>query len=155
MKVFSTPGFILILSAFFITACCNLEAESGAVTQSTVKGAQVGFYLVSNSQSNDSGLKVVSFMGQSLQLDLPAIIGNEDIASIKPHSPTSLHLELNFAGGDKLFAATSQHIGHQMLIMIDEEVVNVATIRMGLGKSMIITGLNDKQISKLLNSFAD
>jgi|GEM_PF-4418468 len=155
MKGFSTLGFILIFSVFFITACSSLDGDSAAVTPLAAKGAQVGFYLVLSSKSNESSSNLVSYMGQSLQLKQPAIINNEDIASVEPRDPTSLHLQLTPPGGDKLFAATSQHIGHQMLIMLDGEVVNVATIRMGLGASMIITGLNDKQISTLLNLFAD
>ena len=61
-------------------------------------------------------------MGQSLQLRQPVVIGNKDIASVEPHSPTSLLLELTSDGGEKLFAATSHHIGERMVIMLDEKV---------------------------------
>jgi len=155
MKGFSTPGLIFLFSVFFNTACCSLEGEGEVVTQPAVNGAQVGFYLVSDTTGVDSEPKLVRYMGQSLQLKQPAIIGNQDIASVEPHAPTSLHLQLTPAGGEKLFAVTSHHIGHRMLIMLDEEVVNVATIQMGLGASMVITGLNEQQISILLSSCAD
>ncbi|ABV37961.1 hypothetical protein Ssed_3357 [Shewanella sediminis HAW-EB3] len=155
MKGFSNFGLILFFAVFFNTACSSSEVEGEVVTQPPVKGAQVGFYLVSDTTDVDSEPKLVSYMGQSLQLKQPAIIGNEDIASVKPHSPTSLLLQLTPAGGEKLFAATSHHIGNRMLIMLDEEVVNVATIQMGLGGSMVITGLNEKLISHLLLSFGD
>lgn len=155
MKGFSNFGLILFFAVFFNTACSSLEREGEVVTQPPVKGTQVGFYLVSDTTDVDSEPKLVSYMGQSLQLKQPAIINNEDIASVEPRDPTSLHLQLTPAGGAKLFAVTSHHIGHRMLIMFDEEVVNVATIRMGIGASMVITGLNDKQISKLMSSFVD
>ncbi len=155
MKGFSNLGLILFFAVFFNTACSSLEGEGEVVTLPPVKGAQVGFYLVSDTLDTDNESNIVSYMGQSLQLQQPVIIGNQDIASVEPHSPRSLHLLLTPAGGEKLFAATSHHIGHRMLIMLDGEVVNVATIRMGLGASMVITGLNEKQISHLLLSFAD
>jgi len=155
MKSFSTSGLIFLFSVFFNTACTSVEGEGNTVTQPTVEGARVSFYLVSNSKSHDGEPDSVNYMGQTLQLKQPAIIDNEDIASVGSHSSTSVHLQLTPAGGDKLFAATSHHIGQRMLIMIDEKVVNVATIQMGLSASMVITGLNEQQISKLLNSFAN
>lgn len=152
MKEVFTAGLTFIFSVFFITACSSLEGEGGKLIQSQAEGVRGEFYLVSD-RDRDSALTSVSYMGQSLQLRQPAVIGNKDIASVEPHGPSSLLLQLTPAGGEKLFAATSHHIGHRMHIMLDGEVVNVATIRMGLGAKMVNTGLNERQYSTLLTSF--
>ncbi|RTR32829.1 hypothetical protein [Shewanella atlantica] len=122
-RFFYHLAYLIALSLFINTACSIHKGGEDTQNHSQTEEAQLAFYLVTD-KKDERVLNTVSYMGQSLQLLRPAIISNEDIASVEPHSPTSLHLQLTPAGGEKLFAATSHHIGQRMLIMLDEKVIN-------------------------------
>ncbi len=154
MKVCYTSVFIIFFSALFNVACSSHQGEGDDGSHLQLDEVRLSFYLVSAGKA-DSTLPQVNYMGQSLQLRQPAIIGNGDVAAAELHSPTSIYLELTPEGGERLFESTRENIGHQMLIMLDDEVVNVATIQMGLRANMVITGLNEQQLSKLLITFTD
>ncbi len=79
------------------------------------------------------------------------IINNQDILNISAHSPSSLSIELTPQGENKLATATAENIGKQMAVLINDEVVNIATVQMKLGAKMVITGLNEEQINYMLS----
>ncbi|MEZ4571274.1 MAG: hypothetical protein R2849_13295 [Thermomicrobiales bacterium] len=54
--------------------------------------------------------------------------------------------ELNSDGADKFFEFTSTHVGQPMAIVVDKQVINVATINQAISRSGVITGLNRQQL---------
>jgi preprotein translocase subunit SecD len=57
--------------------------------------------------------------------------------------------EMNSSGADKLFDFTSANIGQPMAVVVDKQVINVATIQDAIGRSGQITGLNIQQADDL------
>ncbi|CAN5722877.1 protein translocase subunit SecD [soil metagenome] len=57
--------------------------------------------------------------------------------------------ELNDEGADKFFQFTSTHVGQPMAIVVDKQVINVATINQAISRSGVITGLNRTQVQDL------
>jgi preprotein translocase subunit SecD len=57
--------------------------------------------------------------------------------------------EMNGGGADKLFDFTSTHINQPMAIVVDKQVINVATINDAIGRSGTITGLSRPQVEDL------
>ena len=70
--------------------------------------------------------------------------------------PTTNHLgtvvvgfELNDQGADKFFQFTSANVGRPMAIVVDKQVINVATINQAISRSGSITGLNRQEVQDL------
>ncbi len=57
--------------------------------------------------------------------------------------------EMNSSGADKLYEFTSANIGQPMAIVVDKQVVNVATIRDAIGRSGQISGMNRQEVEDL------
>lgn len=57
--------------------------------------------------------------------------------------------ELDSDGADKLFEFTSQNINRPMAIVVDKQVINVATINDAISRSGIINGLSRQQVNDL------
>ena len=81
------------------------------------------------------------------------IVSGSDLADAYP---TTNHLgtvvvgfELNDSGADKFFEFTSSNVGRPMAIVVDKQVINVATINQAISRSGSITGLNRQQVEDL------
>ena len=57
--------------------------------------------------------------------------------------------ELSGEGADKFFDFTSTHVGQPMAVVVDKQVINVATINQAISRSGVITGLNRQQVQDL------
>lgn len=57
--------------------------------------------------------------------------------------------ELSDSGADKFFDFTSSHINQPMAIVVDKQVINVATINSAISRSGSITGLNRQEVQDL------
>jgi len=81
------------------------------------------------------------------------IVSGADLADAYPTQTSFgtvvVGFEMNSEGADKLFEFTSTHIGQQMAIVVDKQVINVATIQDAIGRSGQITGLNRQQVEDL------
>ncbi|MEM0969049.1 MAG: protein translocase subunit SecD, partial [Verrucomicrobiota bacterium] len=62
-------------------------------------------------------------------------------------------VQLKKKGGDRMFEATGKNLGKPMAIIVDDEIVSVATIRDRFGDSFVITGDYDQQEAEQLSSF--
>ena len=81
------------------------------------------------------------------------IVSGADLADAYPTQTSFgtivVGFEMNSEGADKLFQFTSTHIGQEMAIVVDKQVINVATIQDAIGRSGQITGLNRQQVEEL------
>jgi preprotein translocase subunit SecD len=57
--------------------------------------------------------------------------------------------ELNDSGADKFFDFTSANVNQPMAIVVDKQIINVATINQAISRSGSITGLNRQQVQDL------
>jgi preprotein translocase subunit SecD len=57
--------------------------------------------------------------------------------------------QLNSSGGDKFFSFTSANVGKPMAIVVDKQVINVATINQAISRSGSITGLDRQEANDL------
>ena len=81
------------------------------------------------------------------------IVSGSDLADAYP---TTNHLgtvvvgfELNDSGADKFFEFTSSNVGRPMAVVVDKQVINVATINQAISRSGSITGLDRREVEDL------
>ena len=77
------------------------------------------------------------------------IVSGSDLADAYP---TTNHLgtvvvgfELNDSGADKFFEFTSANVGRPMAVVVDKQVINVATINQAISRSGSIAGLDRRE----------
>ncbi|WP_076412730.1 hypothetical protein [Shewanella sp. UCD-KL12] len=99
--------------------------------------------------------KLFEFRGDDYRFIGSEIIDYQDVLTAEAHSASSLSIELTPQGGHKLTTATAENIGKQMAILINNEVVNIATVQMALGAKMVVTGLSEEQINYMLSRERD
>jgi hypothetical protein len=99
----------------------------------------------------------VSDSGRSVYLHDEIIVTNSDIEStrvIQGSDPSqyAVGVEFNAAGAEKMRAATGNHIGKLVAILLDGEVVMAPVIRTAIGPSAVITGkFTRPQAEKIVN----
>jgi preprotein translocase subunit SecD len=99
----------------------------------------------------------VSDSGRSVYLHDEIIVTNSDIEStrvIQGSDPSqyAVGVEFNAAGAEKMRAATGNHIGKLVAILLDGEVVMAPVIRTTIGPSAVITGkFTRPQAEKIVN----
>lgn len=81
------------------------------------------------------------------------IVSGADLADAYPTNNSVgavvVGFELNDSGADKFFEFTSTHVGQPMAIVVDKQIINVATINQAISRSGQITGLNRQQVQDL------
>jgi preprotein translocase subunit SecD len=87
----------------------------------------------------------VSGSGRSVYLHDEVIVTNSDIAVarvVPGHGPSdySIGVEFNASGAEKMRAATSNHIGKVVAILLDGQVVMAPVLRTPIGASARISG---------------
>jgi hypothetical protein len=99
----------------------------------------------------------ISGSGQSVYLHDEVIVDNGDIAAarlVQKGDPSQYTVEVNFnaSGAAKIRAATANHIGKLMAILLDGRVVMAPVIRSPIDASAIITGSFTKaQAERIVN----
>jgi hypothetical protein len=87
----------------------------------------------------------VSGSDRSVYLHDEAIVNNGDVAAarvVRGGGPSqySIGIEFNSSGAEKIRAATGNHIGKPVAILLDGQVVMTPVIRVPIGASAVITG---------------
>ncbi len=81
------------------------------------------------------------------------IVSGADLADAYPTNNSVgavvVGFELNDSGADDFFDFTSSHVGQPMAIVVDKQVINVATINQAISRSGQITGLDRQQVQDL------
>lgn len=81
------------------------------------------------------------------------IVSGADLADAYPSNNSVgavvVGFELTDSGADKFFEFTSSNVGRPMAIVVDKQVINVATINQAISRSGQITGLNRQQVTDL------
>ncbi len=83
--------------------------------------------------------------GRKVYLHREIIVSNRDIASTQvadsgDSSHYSVGIEFNAAGAEKIRAATREHLGRPLAILLDGQVALAPTLRSEIGESARITG---------------
>jgi hypothetical protein len=93
------------------------------------------------------GLRAAKISGsdRSVYLHDEVILNNGDIASAQVlpgggPSQYSIGVEFNASGAEKIRAATGNHIGKPVAILLDGQVVMTPVVRVPIGPSAVITG---------------
>jgi hypothetical protein len=105
------------------------------------------------------GLRVAKLPGSEklVYLHSDVIVTNSDIAAarvIEGDAPAqfAVDVEFNAAGAEKMRAATANHIGKPVAILLDGQVVVAPTLRSPIGASAVITGnFTRAQAEKIVN----
>ena len=98
--------------------------------------------------------------GQTVYLHDETIVTNSDIAStqvVPGGSPSQYRVSVQFtpSGAEKMRAATANHIGKPVAILLDGEVVMAPTLRTTIGTSAVITGnFSREQAEKIANGIS-
>jgi hypothetical protein len=102
----------------------------------------------------------VSGSDRSVYLHDEVIVNNGDIAAARVvpgggRSQYSIGVEFNASGAEKIRAATGNHIGKPVAILLDGQVVMTPVVRVPIGASAVITGSFTKaEAERIVNGVA-
>jgi hypothetical protein len=139
MAVLAAVAFVLIAGSFLGSRVWSLfVGDLQAAVRFEVRLAEEG---------PGPGLREAKVSGskRSVYLHDEAIVTNSDIAEtrlmqVPGRSEYAVGIEFNALGAGKMRAATGNHIGRPMAILLDGQVVMAPTLRSPIGASARITG---------------
>jgi antitoxin (DNA-binding transcriptional repressor) of toxin-antitoxin stability system len=138
--VFATIALAAVATAF-------LGSRVWSVFVSDLQAAAIRFEVRLAEDKPAPGLREVKLSGsdRSIYIHDEVVVTNSDIAvaRVVPGSRPSefnVAIELNSAGAEKMRAATANHIGKPIAILLDGQVVMAPGLRTLIGASARITG---------------
>jgi len=152
---------------FFVTVALMVIAASffGSRVRSpfvSVLQAAVRFEVRLAEDKPAPGLREAKVSGsdRSVYLHDEVIVNNGDIAAARVvpgggRSQYSIGVEFNASGAEKIRAATGNHIGKPVAILLDGQVVMTPVVRVPIGASAVITGSFTKaEAERIVNGVA-
>ncbi len=113
----------------------------------TVHAAAVRFEIRLAESTPTLGLQPSHVAGSDrvIYLHPEAIVTNDDIAAarvVAGNAPDQFHVAvtLTSSAGEKMRAATADHIGRPVALLVDGEVISAPTVRSAIGAEALITG---------------
>jgi hypothetical protein len=133
--------------AFIVIAACLLGARVWSLLLVSNVQAAVHFEVRLAEDKPAPGLREAKVSGsdRSIYLHEESIVTNSDIAAariVQGGGPSQYRVSIDFdaSGVEKMRAATSNHIGKPVAILIDGQVVMAPVLRSPIGASAVITG---------------